>query len=547
MARRSLRRARSIGAETRSVAAPACAIAVVLAVAIAAARGSAAPARAQGDGPRFEGITVLADGHHAFARLAGRDESAPPLWVEAAILPPVIDSLIDCAPPACDPDAPRATAHAQTVPDGSLEFTFVTAGPFQRRPVRFAPGDRLRLRALGERVEAVTTVAPLVVAPVDAAADRLSGTGPAGARLSITANRPDGAFAFSQATVDADGRWSADLAGTLDLVPGAFGAVSTIVDGTTTQASWSVPRAFVRLGDPVIDVYARSGDGADVYQSCAGNGTENDHLGRAVVWRGASEATPLLLRDRSGALAAPGALNCYELTFAIGGLPQPVPVALDNDVEIDTVADEVRSKGSWPAGRYRVEAGGVTRVVEVTALSSTLSVPLDGVVDLTSTLPVDVATADDTATIGWSLRAYPLSIDDIDPTIVRVRGRGTAGRYVVVTIGDDDHASGAAVIGPDGTFDATVRYAASRAPVPLDDATVIQVSDVVEPRLGPGDVPQPVPETVTFVAAPLHARALANRDLVEGTARPGAHIQVRAGSERDPHIVDTLAAASNGE
>lgn len=523
----------------------------VAAVAVAAAAltaDAASTSRAQEPGPRFEGITLLADGHHAFARLAGLPEGAPPRWVEAAILPPIGA----CAPPACDPDAPRAVAHAQTVPDGGLELTFVTAGPFQRRPVRLRPGDRLRLRALdaGTPVrsdapsEAIATVAPLVVALVDAAADRLSGTGPAGARLSITANRPDGAFTFAQATVGADGGWAADLAGTLDLIPGAFGAVSMTVDGVTTQASWSVPRAFVRLGDPVIDVYARSGASALATQDCGWGVSEITHAGRAIAWRGAGDAAPLVLRNvTGGSLGGPSDLMCGLLTVDIEGMRRPVDVSLPKDIDIDVAADDIHSAGPWPAGRYRVAAGGIARTVDVSPATSYWSVPLAGLVDLTSTLPVDVATADDTATVAWSMRAYPLSVTDVDPTIVRVRGRGVAGRYVSLTLGDDESFVGYAMIGPDGTFDVT-SFDETGGPIPLAAGTIVRVSDVIELRTMPGDgAPGPPVDGVAFVAAPLRARALANRDLVEGTARPGARVHVVAGAGQEARAAEAVAAA----
>ncbi len=524
----------------RTVAGPPMAAAIAVVLALSSASPSAPPARAQTQPPHFEDVTLLSGGHHVFAKLTGVDESTPTRWVEAALLP----RAGACTAPACDPDAPRATAHAATIYDGSLEFAFVTAGPFQRRPVRLSPGDRVRLRTIdvGAPAEAVPTVGDLTVTAVDAAADRLTGTGPAGARVSITANRPDGAFSFTSAIVGADGTWTADLARKLDLVPGASGAVTATAEGVVTQASWSVPRAVVRLGDPVIEVSGQSGDRMDAALSC--HSAWAQATGTAIAWRGGRAPTNLVLRVDDGdgwPKVFPVRAGCRQLTFAPPAPASPLVAPLPAYLAFDVGADVLRSHGPWPSGRYAISAAGVRRTFEVPAGASDWEVSLAGSVDLTSTLPVDVVTDDETAPIAWSVRAMPWEVDAVDPAIVRVRGRGTAGTGVWVDVDADDEVDGAGVVAADGTFEITVR-SGSGAPMPLRARTVIRAGVSQESESLPGGSLA----VTTFTAAPLRAAALANRDTVHGTALPGARITVRVGGDGDGRSIAVAAGTDGG-
>lgn len=538
------RRPRRTPATRASTAtAPAATIAVVFALALSTASPSAPPARAQGPTPQpthFENVTLLSGGHHVFAQLTGVDESAPTRWVEAALLP----RAGACTPPACDPDAPRATARAATIYDGSLEFAFVTAGPFQRGPVRLSPGDRVRLRTIdgGAPADAVLTVGDVTVTAVDAAADRLTGTGPAGARVSVTANRPDGAFSFTSASVGADGTWTADLAGKLDLVPGASGAVTAAVEGVVTQASWSVPRAVVRLGDPVIEVSGQSGDRMAAALRC--HSAWAQAAGTAIAWRGGRAPTLLVLRVDDGdgwSKVFPVRAGCRQLTFAPPAPASPQVAQLPTYLSFDLAADVLRSHGPWPSGRYALSAAGFRHTFEVPTGASDWEVSLAGQVDLTSTLPVEVGTDDETAPIAWSVRAMPWAVDEVDPAIVRVRGRGTAGTGVWVDVDADDDVDGSGVVAADGTFEVTVRRS-SGAPMPLGARTVLRAGVSQESESLPGGSLA----VTTFTAAPLRAAALANRDIVHGTALPGARITVRVGSDRDGRAIDVAAGTDGG-
>lgn len=488
---------------------PRAAAAAALALAAAGAPGAplAAPLAAQGGAPRFADVTLLVGGHHVYARLDGAGDTAAPVAVEATLLPP----LAGCRPPGCDPDAPRAVAHAATVADGGLELAFVTAGPFARRPVRLAPGERVRLRtrAGAAAVEGTFTAAGVGVTTVDVAADRLAGVAPPGARLSVSANRPDGAFAFSPVTAGADGAWQVDLAGRLDLVPGAFGSATTTVDGTVSQAPWAAPLAVVRLGDPVVDVFARAGDAVAVALDCpAAAGTRG---GAAVVWHGASEPGPVVVRAAgTGRLAAPGADGCTGLALRVEG--RTVATAtLPAGLTIDTAADTIAAGADWPAGRLRVRVGGLERTVEA-APGAGWTLDLGSTLDLTTTHAVDIAPVDAAGGVAWSLRAYAWSIDAVDAARAIVRGRGVAGQRVALAV--DGAAAAEAVVGADGWFVLTARTA-DGAPRPLGAATRLTVSALPD----------------AIAAAPLRAVALANRDTVAGTTVPGARLRVAAAGQ----------------
>lgn len=479
------------------------ALALSLAAAGTAAGAAPAPLAADGADRRFEDVTLLVGSHHAYARLAGVDDQAPPVPVEAALLP----ALADCARPDCDPDAPRAVAHALTVGDGGLELAFVTAGPFARRPVRLAPGERVRLRTRSgdPAAEGAFAVAALAVTDVDVAADRLRGTAPAGAGISVSANRPDGAFVFSQATAEADGAWQVELAGRLDLVPGAFGAATTAVDGTSTQAPWAAPLAVVRLGDPVVDVFARVGGRAEVDLVCPA--ALGPRRGTAVVWRGASEPAPVLLRRSGGSPAAAGAAGCSGVALRLDG--QAVADApLPGGLAIDVAADTITAGPDWPAGPARLRVGDVERAIDAAA-GTGWRVDLAGTLDLTTTHAVEISSNDPAAAIGWSMTAYAPSITAVDAARAIVHGRGVAGQTVRLRVDGADAAE--AVVAADGSWTLTAR-GPDGAPRPLGAATRLAV--------------WPLPGERT--ASPLRAAALANRDTVAGTARPGARLRVVA-------------------
>ncbi len=82
-------------------------------------------------------------------------------------------------------------------------------------PTSIRPGDQLRILRRGGAPLVVDV--PLLTANVDAAADRISGQGPAGATVSFSLSASGGAAQAFEAVVDAGGQYRLDLAGRLDL------------------------------------------------------------------------------------------------------------------------------------------------------------------------------------------------------------------------------------------------------------------------------------------------------------------------------------------
>ncbi len=120
---------------------------------------------------------------------------------------------------------PRATASDVAGPDGRVRLWLWPVGGAFPGDVVIEPGDSLRLARYGQ--SAITVTVPDLGAEIDPVADRISGTAPADGAVELELHHGlDAAQTLTRTLVaDADGRFTAELAGVADLAPGDYGWV----------------------------------------------------------------------------------------------------------------------------------------------------------------------------------------------------------------------------------------------------------------------------------------------------------------------------------
>jgi len=395
------------------------------------------------------------------------------------------------------------------------------------------PGDTVRLsRALatGGVSETLDIAVPALALTLDRGRGVVSGTGPAGAALSLEVwppdvLPPDGTPLRQDVTTDAGGRFRADLAGRAALDPGTrVGVAHAVAPGVRARALAAVRQVAVTLHGSLVGGVAEPGQpvtatlrGPDGSEKAASWGARGDDQGlfEADVW-GPGDGVAISAGD------------LVEVEFA-GGDPLTLTVPALT-ARTDAAADVVSGEAP-PGATVRVRAGmsGAAPGMSVTADSQgRYRAELAGAADLVSPGfgPVAVETAAGHRFVThWSAVRMALS---------GIEGFDAFNGYQLAGNGPPDREVRATVRGPDGRVvagadDRTYRFFddAARAPEwflyfhdETGASTAAEPGDVVEAVVG-DDAPRfTVPELdgVVFVAD----------DRVTGRTRPGAEVTLRA-------------------
>ncbi len=460
----------------------------------------------------FEDPILLVGGYQVFATLTDTGGSPGPGRVVRASLRDAHGDRL-------------ATASAVTDAFGAIEFDFTTQGHSLRQPVTLRAGHVIELRSLGAdgaaapEASARIEVLPLSARP-DVDSDEVTGTAPPGVRVQVTASVPGGSFASVTADSTPDGKWTAELGDSIDLVAGAGGAAFFEADGVFYQTEWAARRVEGAIGSGSVSVKTWAGDvvHADLYNS----GGVRVAAGDAVAWSGGSESTPVALRDGAGNLVplTPGAR--LEIRYGDGDRFEETLPPLS--IEVDTVADRVEIITA-PGAELRATLAGMT---------ATATAGADGKASLefgAIGVDLDLTTAVDIQVVGSTLattRAFVPAIEDIDPLVVGVKGRGVAGDAVALTVELADRevrATADGRIASDGRFVLIPRDDDGRQ-IALGDSEIGAVQLMLDGR------------AIDLPIDPLLASAQASRDTVEGSGEPGQSVSVEAGGVRLEAIAD---------
>ena len=451
----------------------------------------------------FEDVFILVGGYQVFATIPEAD-GGPAATVVATLRTKSGDRL--------------ATAHAVTDDFGTVEIDFMTHGHAMLLPISIHAGHFIELRVDSHAM--LIDVQPISATP-DIDADTITGSAPPSTTVQVNASIPGGGFANATTEAGPDGSWAAMLGDSIDLVEGATGAAFYEDRGVYYQADWSARHVRGALGDSTVSVRTWAGDQVRAVLTDYETGRFLAH-GDAVAWSGGSESTEVTLRRSDGDLYPVIAGSRLELEFSDGTRwEEDVPPI---SIEIDAEANRVV---------VVTDAGTIVRAVvegdtvEATAGDDGAAV-LDFVpsgIDLTSATPVDVLIP---GTALASARAYVPGVDEIDPLVVAVEGRGVAGVPIRLaakgghSIPIGEHTGH---VGVDGRFVLVARDAESE-PVAFGSPDIETIILDLSNSSSPGSL------MLEFPNSPLLASARASRDQVEGIAEAGETLWVEAGGER---------------
>lgn len=230
----------------------------------------------------------------------------------------------------------RATA-AVDAGDATFEATLASAAG---APVEVVPTYTLEHRRTGESIDLPI---PRLTAEVDPGADRVAGQAPAGVALAVTAG-----YFFNQRTLTvtagADGRYTAEFAGTPDIVPGSpVTLLLTTPDGH--QVILATAAATLRVWPEAGRLDGTIAGGADAAI------TVSDAAGQA---RAAATATAnflgqfnAALRDPAGAPYYPQARDRVRVAFGEAARELLVPpLGIEWDTAAETVSGETTPGGT---------------------------------------------------------------------------------------------------------------------------------------------------------------------------------------------------------
>ncbi len=299
----------------------------------------------------FENMTVLVGSYELSAQLQSDDEVAGS-QIHASLESP--DGRV------------RARTAALAGADGSLELRFESRGLRRFEPRRIAPGDRIRFRSPDgpSGAEASLTV-PVLTAEIEVATGRLSGRAPAGAPVYLTAFDAAGGFLRESVTASEEGRYQLEMAGRLDLGPGAHGS-ALILDGSTAfQASWARAAAELEFGSAELGLRLRPGERVRARLLDARGG----ELARAEAYDRAGRPRAVL-RDPDGQPVPLMPGSRLEIDFDAGD-PAWFPAREPLRVDLPAFLAELDLAGDRLAGRtdpgQRLIIDGASQRVELQA------------------------------------------------------------------------------------------------------------------------------------------------------------------------------------
>ena len=419
--------------------------------------------------------------------------------------------------------------------DGRAVLDLFNVEGGQGGPAAVQPGDTVRIAQSGRRP--LEIIVPALSATVDAVADRLSGTAPAGANVSILAQLeltgPDGAVLWrdvpTQAVAGPDGTWSADLrAEGVDLPAGRTRGRAWIetVDHDRFFARFNDTRLDATLGAYEVRGLATPGhrvrgtiahtDGSTTTlpeRAVIGDGAFS--LGAAGFGRFASpppDARPLRVGDRIE----------LKVSGTDGGEVATLALVLPGiAVSIDTSADLVR--GTAPADtNVRVEATSLDGVQSVrvarTGADGAFAADFRGTVDLGPGWLAKVSVEPSPSTSAGAVAVVPQA--RVGVGLTSVRGLAEPGTPITVTLRGPNGAQRRMEPGLAGATGSWTVNLADFVPGG-DDEVEVRAGDRIEITSIDGD---PVVANVPT----LTALADADTDSVGGTAPPGARLRVVA-------------------
>ena len=478
----------------RTAAVAMLALAALVVGAAASAPGSAGATAPHATEAVIGEATVVVGGYQMFADVsadgAGADDQ-PEVRVAAVLTGPT--------------GVLKSRAEAERGSDGTTELSFVRRGPGRPAPVLVEPGDELQTVVDGVPSEPATV--PRLSSVADAETDVISGTAPAGSRLTLVATSPGGGLGSGVAEADADGRWVADFSDTLDLVPGSRGvAVLRSASVMVYQSEWLVRDVQVRIGDNVLEVPARSGQTVTA--------TVVDELGteagraRAVAW---SDAAHLWLRDADGTASPILQGNTVRLELTSGVvISLQVPTL---EAHLDAESDALR--GLAPPGDDVLIDLHAEIHHAVADAAGQWELDLAGTYDVSD----DTIATVRAASAEWcSLTSRTARLVTVDPFDAGVDVQGPAGEAVelqLVRAGAEPGWPGVkSNLGPDGT---------ARLLVPDEhgDAIALEADDRLAGHLGP--------VAFEFASPPVVAYADTSLPAVTGRATAGSAVTVDFG------------------
>jgi hypothetical protein len=397
-------------------------------------------------------------------------------------------------------------------------------------PSAIRPGDQLRILRRGGG--ALVVDVPLLTATVDAAEDRISGQGPAGATLAFSLSVSGGAAQAFEAVVDAGGQYRLDLAGRLDLP----------TEGLSGRLTWLSAEAYrFRLALANLEAEAvlaaellrgRAGPGRRISVQVEGAGGAARAFGPVFADAGGAWRLPLgggdgrmvvgpepqepPLRLRSG----------DRLSLAVAdparGLTQTLELALP-DLALSLDVGQARARGRAPAGaaltlRLRDPRGALSELPVVADAAGLLDVELAAIAGLGPGW---------TAQLVWraapGLRAAATAVVPIQRLEVgggQVWGLAAPGTVITATLtGGSGQVKGVGQGRADDQGAWRARFAPPGGPGPFFGQVAAQPGDTVTLESVAGD-------PLLLTVPPLDAEADLDADRLSGRSAPGFQVSL---------------------
>jgi hypothetical protein len=420
-------------------------------------------------------------------------------------------------------------------PSGTVTIQFFSFGMTGGDAV-IRPGDRITLARFNQRP--FTVDVPNLTADVDSSADRIVGTAPPGAKVTVSAaygTGPAGGDVTRDVTADASGAFALDLAGQVDLPPGAV-AGQVVYDTASDQRFIAAFAAF--RGDVTIGAGQLSGSGtpgtAVQLSIRRSDGTHVDLPPTEVT--GSTGWTV-----RTGARFGPGPSPTVGVGDTITLTRRGGPLGGEHAVHVTVPAITVdldvsrdRVTGTAPAGspltvRASTLSGAPVTAPATTGADGAFAVDLDGRADLGPGWRVRASWAASPEMSVSRLAVVPQALVGVHTATVR--GLADPGSTVTITLRAGDgtpRQMGVADAGDEGAFALGLSDFGLQGEVPIEPGDQIEVAFV-----GGDPLVAPVPA--------LTARSDAAADTVSGTAGPGDAVRVVVST--DPGAPSVTATA----
>ena len=307
-------------------------------------------------------------------------------------------------------------AEASDIADSSNGYFYTEFFSAGGSPVIIQPNDVVVVNA-GAPI--TVPVVPLS-AVVDTAADRVTGVGPANDQLLVDASGSN-SWAERYVTTAADGSYTADFAGAMDLRPGNWLEVThENAEGNEVWLGWNAPLVRINLASDIVDGFA----------------TPNSTASLVLKRGGATIATAQASTSMDGQFSAfflDGSGNLVDLVaddvVEVTASPTVAAAAIALTASLDTRNDTV--SGNSPAGAsilvvaYTCSTGGCSRV-QMTVIASDAGVyaaNFSGMLDLDATSYAYVQAAD-AAGNQTSITTTPAEVPQLDSTVMSIESNG---------------------------------------------------------------------------------------------------------------------------